>query len=154
MKLRQKLVDELSEEIQRSGTLTVLHTNAVASKVGLSATEFEAFDVIRRMQPVTAGKLSVYCGLTTGAITGIIDRLERAGCVRRASDPTDRRRVLLEPLVNRDMMNKVERSYQPIHDEFQAIVSRYTPEQIEFLIDTFKVMNDMTEKVITKVRDN
>jgi DNA-binding MarR family transcriptional regulator len=154
MKSHQTLADELSEEIQRSGTLTVLHTNAVAIKVGLSATEFEAFDVIRRMQPVTAGKLSLYCGLTTGAITGIIDRLERAHCVRRVSDPTDRRRVLLEPLVNRDMMEKVERSYQPIHDEFHAIVAGYTPEQIEFLIETFKVMNNMTEKVITRIRDN
>lgn len=153
MKLNEERIEELSQEVQRTGTLTVLHTNAVAAQVGLSATEFEAFDVIRHMQPISAGKLSLFCGLTTGAITGIIDRLERAGCVRRVNDPDDRRRVMLEPLENREMIEKVTQSYRPIHDEFHAIVATYTEEQIEFLISNYRKMNDMTEKAIHRMHD-
>ena len=89
MKSQKKLQNELSEAIQRAGTLKVLHTNAVASRIGLSATEFEAMDIISRCQPMTAGKLAEYCGLTTGAITGLVDRLERAGFVQRERDSED-----------------------------------------------------------------
>jgi len=153
MKSHEKLVSELSEEIQRAGTLTVLHTNAIANKVGLSATEFEAFDMIRHTQPISAGQLSTVCGLTTGAITGIIDRLERAHCVKRIHDPKDRRRVLVEPIYNQEMCEKVEMYYQPIHQEFLRLVDSLTIEQVDFLVDIHRRMNDMTEKVIATIRD-
>ena len=51
--------------------------------------------------PITAGELAERTGLTTGAITGVIDRLEKAGFVRRVKDPDDRRRVIIEPLAER-----------------------------------------------------
>lgn len=148
MKSKQELIEELSQTIQRSGTLTVLHTNAVADRVGLSATEFESMDLITRCQPISAGKLALKCGLTTGAITGIVDRLEKAGFVRRKSDPRDRRRVLLEPIKDPEKNKQIHELYQPISEAFEKFVSEYTEEQLQFLVDTHNKMNAMVEKII------
>lgn len=152
MKSKKDLMDELNQEVQRTGTLTVLHTNAIAEKIGLSATEFEALDIISRRQPMSAGNLSRCCGLTTGAITGLVDRLERAGFVRRAVDPRDRRRVLLEPIEDPDVNRKVRDLYRPISEMFDSTMKKYTPEQLAFLIELQKTMNDSTERIIADLQ--
>jgi DNA-binding MarR family transcriptional regulator len=152
MKSKKELIEELNQTIQRTGTLTVLHTNAVADKIGLSATEFESMDIISRNQPISAGKLAMECGLTTGAITGIIDRLERAGLVRRVNDPKDRRRVLLDPIDDFEKNKKICELYQPMSKMFNALAEECTSEQLRFLIDIHSKMIDMTEKSIALLR--
>ncbi|HEY5695536.1 MAG TPA: MarR family transcriptional regulator [Candidatus Saccharimonadales bacterium] len=153
MKSRQELIEELNQSMQRSGTLTVLHTNAVAQKVGISATEFESMDLINHHQPMSAGHLAMRCGLTTGAITGIVDRLEQAGLVKRVRDPGDRRRVLLEPIKNRTRQQKICELYEPMSQAFSEITNELTTEQIRFLIDIHNKMNDRVEKIITELRE-
>lgn len=152
MKSQKKLQNELSEAIQRAGTLKVLHTNAVASRIGLSATEFEAMDIISRYQPMTAGKLADYCGLTTGAITGLVDRLERAGFVQRERDSEDRRRVYIKPIEIAERNRKVRELYMPIAEAFRILTAQYTPEQTQLLIDLHTQLNEVTEKAISELR--
>lgn len=152
MKSQKKLQNDLSEAIQKAGTLKVLHTNAVASRIGLSATEFEAMDIITRYQPMTAGKLAEYCGVTTGAITGLVDRLERAGFVERERDSEDRRRVYIKPIENRERNQKVRELYLPIAKAFTALAEQYTPEQTQLLIDLHTRLNSVTEKAISELR--
>jgi DNA-binding MarR family transcriptional regulator len=152
MKSKKELIEELNQTIQRSGTLTVLHTNAIADKIGLSATEFESLDIICRNKPISAGKLATECGLTTGAITGIIDRLERAGLVRRVDDPTDRRRVLLDPIDDFEKSKKIYELYRPMSNMFHEIAQECTSEQLHFLIDIHNKMIQMTEKSIAQLR--
>jgi len=152
MKSKKELIEELSQSIQRSGTLTVLHTSAVADKVGLSATEFESMDIISHYQPMSAGKLATCCGLTTGAITGIVDRLERAGFVCRVSDPQDRRRVLLKPIEDRKKSKQVHELYRPMSEAFEALAMECSPEQLQFLVEIHNKMNAMTEKIIADMR--
>jgi DNA-binding MarR family transcriptional regulator len=147
------LYEELSQAVQRAGTLTVLHTNAVAHRVGISATEFEAMDIISRNQPITAGQLAEECGLTTGAVTGILDRLERGKFVCRRRDPEDRRRVFIVPIENKARNQKVRELYKPMSECFQLFVNRYSPDQIRFLIDMQNLANDMTEKAIKDLRN-
>lgn len=151
MKTKKELIYEWSQEVQRAGTINVLHTNAVAQRIGLSATEFEAIDVITHEQPVTAGRLAVSCGLTTGAITGLIDRLEKAGFVHRRTDPDDRRRVLLEPIEDSRCSDMVRTLYQPISEGFEKLAETYTAEQLEFLIATQRKMNAMAEDAIRQL---
>lgn len=148
-----ELYEELSQAVQRAGTLTVLHTNAVAHRVGISATEFEAMDIISRNQPITAGQLAEECGLTTGAVTGILDRLEKGKFVCRRRDPEDRRRVFIVPIENKARSQKVRELYKPMSDCFQLFVDRYSPEQIRFLIDMQNLANGMTEKAIKELRN-
>jgi len=152
MKSKKELIEELSQSMQRSGTLTVLHTNAVADKIGISATEFESMDLISHNQPMSAGHLAMRCGLTTGAITGIVDRLERAGLVKRVRDPEDRRRVLLTPVENEAKKRKVRALYRPMSQAFEEIMEECTPEQIQFLVDIHNKMSDRVETIITELR--
>lgn len=74
---------------------------AVADRLGMATTDFACLTLLLVEGPATAGRLAERTGLTTGAITGVIDRLERGGWARRASDPADRRRVIVEPCPER-----------------------------------------------------
>jgi len=153
MKSRAVLMKELNQAIQRSSTLTVLHTNAIANKVGLSGTEFEAMDIISRYQPMTAGKLSKYCGLTTGAITGLVDRLSRAGTAKRMRDPEDRRRVFIIPVENEEKNKRVCDLYGPIGKAFEKTMNECSDEQLQFLVEFHLKMNNEMEKILIDLRE-
>src|SRR5262245_57499161 len=74
---------------------------AVADRLGLNPTDHKAADRRLTRGPMTAGELADATGLTTGAVTGVIDRLEKAGYVRREDDPKDRRRVIVRVVPKR-----------------------------------------------------
>lgn len=74
----------------------VLHSLASAEAAGLNATDYYALNLLALSGSQTSGELAVQTGLTTGATTRLIDRLERAGYVRRVPDPADRRKVIVE----------------------------------------------------------
>lgn len=148
----KELFEELSQAMQWAGTLTVIHTNAIAHRIGISATEFEAMDLITRFQPITAGKLAEYCGLTTGAITGMVDRLERQGFVRRERDPDDRRRVFILPIENKERSKKVRSLYRPIAKGFEEYVEKYSEDEVCMLIKMQKEANAMVERSIACLR--
>src|SRR5689334_13371002 len=88
-------VDSLLLEARGLSADFDLLSQTVAERVGLSTTELLAMDLISRDGAVTAGQLATHLHLTTGAITGLIDRLERGGYAKRRSDKADRRRVLV-----------------------------------------------------------
>ncbi|MCI0686405.1 MAG: MarR family transcriptional regulator, partial [Sporichthyaceae bacterium] len=73
-----------------------MHAKAIADRAGINATDWECLDVLDWTGPITAGEQARQLGITSGAVTGVIDRLERGGWVRRAVDPADRRRVIVE----------------------------------------------------------
>ncbi|HEX9069081.1 MAG TPA: MarR family transcriptional regulator [Ktedonobacterales bacterium] len=79
-------------------TAASLFQGAVADHYGLNITDFICAGVIISRGPMTAGQLAEAVGITTGAITGVVDRLDKAGFVTRAPDPADRRRVVIEPV--------------------------------------------------------
>ncbi|WP_242642092.1 MarR family winged helix-turn-helix transcriptional regulator [Lentzea alba] len=80
--------------------MTIMFHTKIAEQMGVSATDEKCIDLIMRADgPVTAGRIAELSGLSTGAVTGVIDRLERAGFVRRVRDPHDRRKVLVEVTV-------------------------------------------------------
>src|ERR1700722_13349850 len=84
-------------------TAIVMFHDAVGRLMGLSAVERKCIGVLRRLGPVTAGMIGGHTGLTPGAVTGLMDRLEKAGYVRREHDPRDRRKVLVELVPNEHM---------------------------------------------------
>nr|BFF01410.1 MarR family transcriptional regulator [Streptoalloteichus tenebrarius] len=85
-------------ELGRSlGAATVMFHSQVAERLGVSPSDHKCLDLaLQARTPITAGRLAELSGLSTGAVTGVIDRLERAGYVRRVRDPRDRRKVLVE----------------------------------------------------------
>jgi len=125
--------DELARfaEIGReSSTLAVLRHARIAEKMGLSATDHKALDLASRATgPLTAGEIAKLTGLSTGAVTGVIDRLERAGFVRRVRDARDRRKVLVEVLpVDED---KVAPLFESALVITRKVLEKFTPAERE-----------------------
>src|SRR3970040_2178274 len=90
---RSDLLKQLDETLRKVGVQSVLLSDTVRGLVGLNSTDLECLDLLDMAGATTAGRLAQHAGLTTGAMTAVIDRLERAGVVRRLRDPEDRRWV-------------------------------------------------------------
>ncbi|QJX00008.1 MarR family winged helix-turn-helix transcriptional regulator [Frigoriglobus tundricola] len=150
---RADLIAALGGELRQFATATVLVNQAIADRLGMHATDHRCLELLARAGRMTAGELAEVTGLTTGAITGVIDRLEKAGFVQRVKDPEDRRRVVIEPFPER-----IEQEIAPLfkslapamvelcagysaHDlavirDFIAGIQRVAYEQIRTLRDT------------------
>ncbi|MEO3873017.1 MarR family transcriptional regulator [Nonomuraea sp. B12E4] len=85
----------------------VLNSLATAEAAGLNTTDYYALNLLDLTGPLTSGELAARTGLTTGATTRLIDRLERGGYVRRAPDPADRRKVIVEAAGEREELDEV-----------------------------------------------
>ena len=112
-----------------------LHGQSAAAAAGLSATDWFVLGVLDTAGPLSAGELAARTGLTTGATTRMIDRLERERRVRRVTDPHDRRRVIVERVPG--TLADVDEIVAPARREVAAVFARYTPDQQEVLFDFF-----------------
>lgn len=93
---RAKALDELMTVGREHSGVTVMFHAAVADKQGLRATETKTLDLLQRFGPLTAKDLAERTGLAPASVTGLVDRLESKGFVRRIKHPTDKRRVVVE----------------------------------------------------------
>jgi DNA-binding MarR family transcriptional regulator len=94
---REKLIAESLGLIRANQVLTDLVDERACQYLGINRSDGRALDVIDQRGRVTAGELARELRMSTGAVTTLVDRLERAGLARRVPDPADRRRVLIEP---------------------------------------------------------
>lgn len=99
---RQAVGAELAAEIngslaRRHSTATVLFHHALADRLGLGPTDHKCLDLLCERAPMTASELAAITGLTSGAVTGVVARLERTGRLRREPHPHDRRKQVLRP---------------------------------------------------------
>jgi DNA-binding MarR family transcriptional regulator len=101
-------------------------------------------DFIYRFGAMPAGRLGELTGLTTGAVTGIIDRLEEAGYVRRTDDPKDRRRTIVEPIRSKKLERKIEIIFSPLHERMHTLLSSYSDNELAFLLDATTEFTDQT----------
>jgi DNA-binding MarR family transcriptional regulator len=109
-----------------------LFSNAVAARLGVNSTDLECLGYLVD-GPVTAGRLAEATGLTSGAITGVIDRLERAGFARRERDTADRRRVLVHATAL--VMKRAAPLFAPMAAATEAAIEPYRDDQLELLLD-------------------
>ncbi len=112
-----------------------LHGQAAATAAGLPATDWYALSVLDLDGDMTAGDLAERTGLTTGAATRMIDRLERGGRVRRVADPADRRRVLVERVESGTA--EVDELVGPARREVGAVFEGYSDAEQAVLFDFF-----------------
>ena len=92
----EHVLAEIREELRLHGVAGDILDQAVADHLGINRTDMRCLDIIERCGRVAAGRLASESGLSTGAVTTVIDRLERAELAQRVADPADRRRVLVE----------------------------------------------------------
>jgi DNA-binding MarR family transcriptional regulator len=123
-------------------TAIVVFHEAVGRLLGLSAVERKCLDVLRRLGPVTAGTIGEHTGLTTGAVTGLMDRLERAGYVQRARDTHDRRKVVVELVPNEQMDALLAAAFGPFTEDMTKIAARYSEAERRVIADWIGVTTD------------
>lgn len=128
--LLRRVGHELGREL---ATTSLFFHTLVASKVGLNATDTRCLDILARSgeAAMTAGAITEATGLTTGAVTGILDRLERAGFVKRVKVATDRRKVLVE-LVPVEM-EKLAKLYDGLGASMEALAGRYSVAELQMI---------------------
>lgn len=140
--------DLLGQEL--SSAVIAFH-DAIASDLGLSSTEWRCLRILSQTTAATAGRLAAETGLTTGAITGIVDRLERAGYVRREPNPKDRRSVLIRPLRQQELLDRVAPTFASLGGAMAKLASRYTTDQLAaistYLKETVAILKEQTEKL-------
>jgi len=116
----------------------------IAERAGLHATDAECIDFLMEMGPSTAGSLAKATRLTTGAITNVIDRLERAGFVKRGPDPKDRRKVVVTYIPEKK--TGISESYAALAANVQQHLSTYTKEELELLTRYTDALNEVYSK--------
>ena len=130
---RSKLAQKLDEAMRKASAQGVLFSQLVARRLGISSTDLECLDVIALRGPVTAGELAAATGLTTGAVTGVIDRLEQSGFALRERDERDRRKVLVRALPAVD--RRIAPLFEPMQRAMSAAIAGYGENELALLID-------------------
>ncbi|HVX02246.1 MAG TPA: MarR family transcriptional regulator [Nitrososphaera sp.] len=143
---REGIIKAINLKFREMSTETIMLHQAIADALGLHITDHKCLDYIYRFGAMPAGRLAELTGLTTGAVTGIIDRLERAGYVRRTSDPKDRRKTIVEPTKNKELERKLEGVFGSLGERMNRLLSSYTDKELRFLLDA-------TTKMLDEARD-
>jgi DNA-binding MarR family transcriptional regulator len=141
----------LEQALRETSAQSVLFSQTVAERVGLSSTDLESLDLLIRHGPMTAGRLAERTGLTTGAVTGLIDRLERRGYARRERHPTDRRSVVVHPLTE-PALRDLEPSYAALAGAIEALLSRYGEEELSIILDFLEQAAAVTAEQVAALR--
>ena len=136
---RSELLNKLWDLGRKVSTQTVFLHQAIAQSVGLNATDTKCIDLILRGSEgsVTAGRLSIMTGLTTGAITHILDRLEKRRFIERLRDTRDRRKVFVRVLPE---------SLKPLIPKYEAIGRAYISLAAQYSVNELQLICDYLEK--------
>jgi MarR family transcriptional regulator, organic hydroperoxide resistance regulator len=146
--------DQALSEFMRSGRtssrLSVMFRHAVAARLGLTVTDMECLDFLMDAGSASAGQLAEQTNLTTGAITGMIRRLERAGYVTAERDPADRRRVVVTPVPDR--VEDGVRLYASYGRAVTEVVGRYDTDELRLLARHYDEMSAVYAAQLSALR--
>jgi DNA-binding MarR family transcriptional regulator len=142
---KETLADELGDEIRANQRATDVIDDLLCQLLGINRTDARALDILDQQGQMTAGQLAEASGLTTGAITAVIDRLERAGYAQRIADPNDRRRVLVE-LTDKARAAAYELMVAPMQAYSEPLIDRYSEADIELLTEFTRTGREIQER--------
>lgn len=148
---RRQLLDRLWDLGRIMSTQTVFLHQAIAQSVGLNATDTKCIDLILRGPEgaVTAGGLSQMTGLTTGAITHILDRLEKRNFVVRTRDTRDRRKVFVR--VRPETLAPLVPKYEAIGRAYMALVEQYSDKDLQLICDYLERTSEVSKRELDKI---
>jgi DNA-binding MarR family transcriptional regulator len=148
---RERLLESLGREMQKLIAEVVMFNQAVADRLGMNPTDLQCLNMLLEAGPVAAGRLAEETGLTTGAVTGVIDRLERAGYAWRERDPKDKRRVIVHPLPER-ARGEIGPLYASIGQTFAEMCSRYDEGELALILDFVTRSHPLNRKETARLR--
>ncbi len=148
-----KAIDELRKLTQRYAYISIQMHEAVARKAGLSGTDHKYLGFLMEKGQMTAGELAGLSGLTTGAVTGLIDRFEKKKLVRRKFAKDDRRKVIIEPNTDK-IMALIVPLYKEFRNKSGKLLASFSNAEIKVLekyfLNAIEIMNDTTNKLNNK----
>ena len=145
---RAELAQQLRNEIMGYFGAASDFDERMAKKLKLSRTDMRCLDLIGRLGPLTAGRLAEESGLTTGAVTFILDRLEEAGMVTRRRDTEDRRRVWVA--IVPEAQRRLARLQQPVADEMREVAQQFKVDELAVVRDFMRQAKEVFQR---QVRD-
>jgi len=126
---KQELAEEIIRNLmRRHSTAAVLLHHALAELLGVGPTDLQCLDLVRERGALSGSELAVITGLTTGAITGVVARLERAEYLHRESDPHDKRRQILRSSLERTP--NVRKIFEPLHKELALLLEQFDGKEL------------------------
>jgi DNA-binding MarR family transcriptional regulator len=148
---RAHLAAEFGAATRRTGSLWQLMGQAAADRIGLNATDLNCLNILSFSGEMTAGELARETGLTTASITGVADRLEQAGFVRRERDAKDRRRVVIRLELDK-ALREVAPVFQPMIRDWQDLATHYTDDELRLIVEYYGRMEQIVREHLVRLR--
>ncbi len=137
---RADLIAIFDRETRRTGSIATLHNHAVADAIGLHQTDQECIDLLDWTGPLSAGEIGDHLGLSSGAVTAVIDRLEAGGWVSRQRDPEDRRRVIV--WLSTERSAELWPLYQPLAESMGAYRDSLGARELRVVVEFLEFANE------------
>lgn len=147
-----QLALRFKEAVRANQSATDFFDEAMSTFLGINRTDGRCIDIIDRLGRVSAGQLANESGLTTGAVTAVIDRLESAGYVRRVRDPIDRRKVWVE--ITEDMASIIERVFGYYMRSGGQLMDRFTPDQLDAIMRFMNIGTFLNTEMAAALREH
>ena len=138
---------EMVSQIREFAAGAVLFNQRVAERVGLHPTDLQCTNLLCVLGPSTPGRLAEYTGLTTGGVTVMLDRLEKAGYIKREANPDDRRSLLVR--VSAKKIEKIDQHYAGVGQQLEAFLNEVSEAELTVALKFFKRMNAIRKSVVT-----
>ncbi len=150
-KSRRELIDEIGLEIRATQNRSDRYDELAAEIMGVNRTDLRCIDILDRLGPLPAGRLAEEMGLTSGAVTTVVDRLERVGYARRAADKDDRRKVLIE------ITPKAARLGMELYGGFlegtQRLFAAYSEAELELVLDFLRRGAELGDEQLARLEE-
>jgi DNA-binding MarR family transcriptional regulator len=149
-------IKQIRKLVQQYAYTSIQMHEAVARRAGFSGTDHRYLGFLLERGQMTAGELSALTGLTTGAITGLIDRFEKKKLVKRRFDEDDRRKVIIEPKT-KNIMTLFEPLYKDFRSKSQKLTASFSEKEVEtirtYLTKAIEIMNETANRLNNKQSD-
>lgn len=146
---RAELLQKMQLLSEALSTETALFHQAAAAKLGLGISDTKTLSTLLQEGPMTAGEITKRLGLTTGAVTSVIDRLERGGFVSRRRDDHDRRKVIV--VADGARLAESHRVFASIGKVFGDLLDGYTTAELSFLVRFYEASIALTKREVEKL---
>ena len=148
---RHQLENEFLLAMRRAGAIMQLLGQVSADRIGINATDLNCLNIVALTGRMTAGELARQTGLSTASITGVLDRLEEGGFVRRVRDPHDRRRVIVE-LAAGPGLREVGATFGPVVKAWRATAADYSDDELRLLLEFQGKLEEIMRGQLARLR--
>lgn len=152
LETREQIVNNLMISTRKEIRAAILFVNTMSEITGMHPTDIKCLDFLSDVKFATAGELAKITGLTTGAITAVIDRLEKIGFVKREADSKDRRKIIVRIVAEHP--NNLELVRNIFVDKLPNNLSEYKDEELNLIANWNKKLSDIFHSEIEKIRKN